>query len=155
MNDLQTLVARAGFRPRAGAYQTAIARMATTFGVQLPDGFPELWAFSDGMDGDGMAWLPLSAVEEYAPSFAGAFGYVPFADCDDSNPYVVCCREPLRGVVVHVFHDDEAQLICHGPRRFLELVAEARRDGAGVDRIAGDLAVCRRYGTSEAAAERL
>jgi hypothetical protein len=140
MHDLQTIAARAGFRRRPGANQAAIARTEAAFGVQLPDGFPELWAYSDGMDGDGIELLPLSAVAEYAPIFAGGFGYVPFADCNDSNPYAVCCREPLQGVVVHVFHDDEAQLVCRGLPRFLELVAEARQGDAGVGRIAGDLA---------------
>jgi hypothetical protein len=106
------------------------------FGVRLPDDFVALWAHADGAAGDGIDLLSLSAAGEYAGAFAGGIGYVPFTDCNVSNPYAVCCREPLRGVVAHVFHDDEPELVCRGLGRFLELVAAAR-EGGDVARVGG------------------
>jgi hypothetical protein len=153
MHPLPTLLDRSGFKPRAGGTPAAIAGVEAAFGVRLPDEFRELWALSDGMDGDGIELLPLSTVAAYAGAFGGGFGYVPFAECNDSNPYAVCCREPLRGVVAHVFHDDQARLVCRGLGRFLELVAEARESGE-VDRIEGDLAFDRPDRTAEDAAAR-
>jgi hypothetical protein len=135
--ELPTLLNRAGFTPERGASPAGIAQVEQAFGVVLPAEFAELWALSDGMSGDGMDLLALSDVEGYAEIF-GAAGYVPFADCNDSNPYAVCCREPLGGLVVHLSHDGDSQLVCRGLPRFLELVAEARVSG-DVDRIEGDL----------------
>src|SRR5262245_45358973 len=109
---LPALLNRAGFRPRAGAAPAAVAQVEAAFGVELPDEFAALWASSDGAAGDGIDLLSLSAAGEYSGAFSGGFGYVPFTDCNDSNPYVVCCHDPLRGVVAHVFHDDEPALVC-------------------------------------------
>lgn len=138
MADLSTLIDRAGFRRRVGAAPSAIARQGSVFQVRLPDEFVELWTLSDGMDGDGIEVLSLAGIEKYAGVFAGGFGYVPFTDTNDSNPYCFCCDGPLRGVVAHVCHDDEPELVCRGLRRFLELVAESKEHDT-VDRISGEL----------------
>lgn len=148
---LRDLAADAGFRPRAGATPAAIARTEVALGVRLPGEVADLWAFSDGMAGNGVELLSPAAVEQYAGVFLGGFGYVPLTDCNDSNPYAVCCENPLRGVVAHVFHDDEPQLVCRGLGRFLEFVAEARA-GGDVSRIDGDFAFDRPARTAEDAA---
>lgn len=137
--DLPTLCEQVGFQRRAGAAAGAIAQVEAAFGVQLPSEFIELWSLTDGMTGDGIDVLPLSEVEKYSDVFAGGFGYIPFTDCNDSNPYAVCCRDPLRGMILHVYHDAETEIVCRGLDRFLELVAAARVDGE-VDRIVGDMA---------------
>lgn len=136
---LPTLLRWADFQPRTGAAPAAIERVESVFGVRLPDDLAALWAYTDGAAGDGIDLLSPAAAEGYAAAFAGGFGCVPFTDCNDSNPYAVCCRDPLAGFVAHVFHDDAPALVCGSLGRFLELVAGAR-DGGDVDRIAGDLA---------------
>src|SRR5215217_8218394 len=140
MDELRAQLERAGFRISAAAAPTAIAQMASAFGVTLLDGFARLWAVSDGMRGEGIDILPLSAVSDYADIFEGGFGYLPFTDCNDSNPYAVCCRGPLRGKIVHIFHDDQSVVVCRDLDRFLELVIEARQSGDDVDRLPGDYA---------------
>jgi hypothetical protein len=140
MHDIIHLLHRAGFRGRLGADPETIARVEAAFGVTLTDDLRDLWTYSDGLAGDGIEILSLAGAEPYAGVFFGGFGYVPFTDCNDSNPYAVCCQEPLRWLVVHAFHDEEARLICRGVRRFLELVAETRAGGGDVDRIEGDFA---------------
>ncbi len=140
MSNFSSLLNAAGFQVREAAAGAAIARTESAFGVHLPDDFRAFWALSDGAAGDGIDILPLAAVDAYAAILTGGFRYVPFTDCNDSNPYAICCLGPLRGMVVHLFHDDEAHLICRGLTRFLELVAEARQGDGDVDRIAGDFA---------------
>jgi hypothetical protein len=85
-----------------------------------------------------MELLSLSGIEAYGNAFHGGFGYLPFTNGNDSNPYVLCCDGPLRGMIVHVFHDDEARLICREFARFLALVAEAHRNGEDVSLLDGD-----------------
>src|SRR5262245_15002001 len=126
MEDLIPLLNRAGFRGRRGADPDAIAQTEAAFGVTFTDDLRDLWTYSEGLAGDGVEILSLTGAMEYVTLFPGGFGYVPFTDCNDSNPYAVCCNEPLRWLVVHVFHDDEVRLVCRGLCRFLELVAEAR-----------------------------
>lgn len=140
MSSPRSLLADAGFRLRAGAGSGSLASLETAFAVKLADDLLVLWSLSDGADGDGMSLLTVVEAEGYAGCFPNGFGYVPFTECNDSNPYVICSNEPLRGAVVHVFHDDENQLVCHGLARFLELVVAARQADADVSQIAGDFA---------------
>jgi hypothetical protein len=118
-------------------------------GVELPAELFDLWSISDGLSGDGMDILSVAAAREYGAVFDSTFGYVPLTDCNDSNPYCVCCRDPLRGIITHVFHDGSPQLVCRGFGRFLEMVAAARRDGGDVARLEGDFAFDRPDRTPE------
>jgi hypothetical protein len=138
--DLSTLIDHAGFSRWAGAPTAAIGELEPVFGVELPTEFVEVWSLTDGATGDEINLLSLSEIKKYSGVWDGGFGYVPFTDCNDSNPYVVCCRAPLRGWVVHFYHDQESELVCRGFRRFFELVANARDNGE-VDRLMGDVAV--------------
>lgn len=141
--DLAELLAKAGFKPSRGATREDIARVEKLFGIELPDEFFRLWLYSDGLTSDGIDIASLPEIEKYAGIFPGGFDCVPFTDSNDSNPYAICCREPLRGFVVHIYHDDEPDLICRDWRRFLELVATVREndsDEEDVDRINGDFA---------------
>jgi hypothetical protein len=143
MDELQTLLDRAGLRPRGPATPAALADVEAAFGFRLPAEFVDLWSLADGMAGDGIDILPLDIAGQYATIFDSGLGYVPFTECNDSNPYSVCCRDPLRGVIAHVFHDGPPLLVCRSLGRFLELVAVARREGGEVDRLDGDFAIGR------------
>ncbi len=139
MQSLLSLANRAGFRLNDGASGEAFAELESALGVELPDEFRELWSSSDGMSGIGIDLVPLAVIGNYAGLFPAAIGYVPFSDCNDSDPYAICCNGPARGLIAHIFHDgDDPHLVCRGLRRFLELVAETRDGGGDVDRIAGD-----------------
>jgi hypothetical protein len=135
MPDLRSLLDRAGFRTGAPAEAAAIAELESSLGIQLPGELAELWQFSDGMQGEGIEILPVVSAQL---TFPEGFCYVPFAYCQDSNPYAVACRQPLRGAVIHICHDDDWSLVCRGLKRFLELVIEARQSGGDVDQIVGD-----------------
>ena len=138
MPDLRSLLDRAGFRSRGPAEDTAIAELESALDIRLPAELVELWKHSDGLDGDRMELLSVASAHGYAQIFAEGFCYVPFAYCQDSNPYAIACREPLRGAVIHICHDDEWSLVCQGLARFFELVIDARQRGDGVDQIVGD-----------------
>jgi hypothetical protein len=136
MPDLQSLLDRAGFRPRGPAADSAIAELESALDIRLPAEIVQLWRHSDGMEADGMELLPVASAQRF--TFAEGFCYVPFAYCQDSNPYAIACREPLVGTVIHICHDDDWSLLCRGLARFLELVGDARQRGEGMDQIAGD-----------------
>jgi hypothetical protein len=131
-----------GISPNAGASAGAIEEVERTCGVHFPQDFRDFYRASDGIDvpcnlhpatgkrrrgarlQEVVSILPLEQFAEYS-SFHGA-GYVPFMDCNDSDPYMLCCRETLNGFIVHLFHDNEPhlQLVCSSFSRFLELIAE-------------------------------
>lgn len=136
--DLAGLLRRAGFRSSNKAVPTRIPVVESAFGITFPDDFRELWTLSDGMSGDGIELMSLESVEKYVEMFRGGPSFIPFGDCNDSNPYVACCREPLRGMIAHIFHDDDPCLVCRGLPRFLELVTESCRDDSDVGRLVGD-----------------
>lgn len=125
---------------RTGATLHALARVEELFAVRLPDEFRQLYLTSDGfgLPSTGMRILPLAEIESYADAFADRFRYIPFTDSNDSNPYSICCPEPLVGFVAHVFHDDESRLVCRNLQRFFELLGEAIRSGGDADLLAGD-----------------
>ncbi len=147
MTRYAALFERLGATPGPPAEPAALARVQELFGVRLPDEFRELYLAADGLAVPDLHFevIPLSQVETYAGVLKECFGYVPFTEHNDSNPYAVCCREPLTGFVVHLHHDDETVLACRSLGRFLDLLAERRRQvpaaGAGEDEeeAAGDL----------------
>jgi len=144
--DFPSLLSQAGYHLCAGAAPKAIAALEAVYKVSLPDEFKELWSLTDGVADVELEILSLDGIQKYAAAFDtffGDFGYVPFTDSNDSNPYSMVCRGPLRGMIVHIFHDDQPVLVCRSLRRFFELVAAQRyeRNERDVARLAGDLAV--------------
>lgn len=141
-HDLASLLSRAGFQRNPGASTAAVARIERAFRVTLPEDFRSLYSLADGASGKRIELLSLSRIEDYSEVFDTPFGYVPFTDSNDSNPYAICCDGPLRGIVVHVFHDSESKLICRGLQRFFELIADVEAD-EDPSEIEGDWAVAR------------
>jgi hypothetical protein len=146
---------------RDGASAARLGRLEQKLGVRLPADFRELYLLSDGLEVAGLAldFFDVERIEACAGQFGARLGHVGFADRNDSNPYTLCCNEPVRGLVVHVHHDDQSQVICWGLSRFLELVAErlARSQGTAeddteedqLDFIGGDLTLNVRERTEE------
>jgi hypothetical protein len=72
--------------------------------------------------------LPLNLVADYVEAFHSfgipCWGYFPFTDSNDSNPYCVCLAGPVAGYVVRVFHDDTAAIAYRSLRSFLRTLLE-------------------------------
>jgi hypothetical protein len=166
MSGVKAFFEAVGVEPEGGVSKGRLDQLEETLEVKLPADFRELYGLADGLavDGGSMEFLDVERIEDYAGAFSAAFGYVAFAECNDSNPYALCCNGPLRGVVAHLYHDDESKLVCRDLGRFLDLVAEraARiRAAAGsededevseanrLDDIGGDLAFAVRERTAE------
>ncbi len=149
IDDLPTLLKSAGFHLRTGANASSLDRLESLLELRLPAEFSQLYSLSDGADSHGLQLYPVSEIEGYADVFEGGLGYVPFTDSNDSNPYSICCNDPMRGMIVHVFHDDESPLICRGLGRFFDLIIEARQRGTDVGFIEGDFAFDRRERTAD------
>jgi SMI1 / KNR4 family (SUKH-1) len=153
MDDLRAFFHTVGAAPNPGATAAELDAFEARTGPSLP---PQLRAFykstngltiGDGWPAARMKILPLAEVMPYVEGMRlcgipQVWGYFPFTDCNDSNPYCVCCNGPLRNRVVHVFHDDVAALKFWNLGRFLDAVAAALvskgEDHPQVDRLPGE-----------------
>jgi hypothetical protein len=135
MNRYAALFDGLGATTRPGADPAALAHAEKVLAIRLPEEVRELYRATDGLvipDLD-LEFEPLSRIERYAGFLTKAFGYFPFTDCNDSNPYTICCDEPLTGFVVHLYHDDAPVLACRSLGRFLELLVERRQQMLAAD----------------------
>jgi hypothetical protein len=103
-------------------------------GLSLPEPIVRLYEASNRLNIDkvGLKFLPLEGVKKYIEGFqrlqvTERWGYFPFTDANDFNPYCVCCNEPLAGKIVHVFHDDSARLDFGGLETFVAAVLKLAR----------------------------
>jgi len=153
MDDLRSFFRTVGAAPNPGATAAELDAFEARMGLSLP---PQLRAFYGSTNGltIGDVWpanrmkiLPLAEVMPYVECMRQygvpqVWGYFPFTDCNDSNPYCVCCNGPLRNRVVHVFHDDVAVLKFWDLGRFLDAVAAAvvskGKDYPQVDKLPGE-----------------
>jgi hypothetical protein len=154
MNRYTTLLDSLGATTKPGADPAALAHAEEVLAVRLPEEIRELYRTTDGLviPDLSLEFEPLSKIEGYAGVLTKGFGYFPFTDCGDSNPYAICCDEPLTGFVVHLYHDDEPVLACRSLGRFLDLLVERRKQmlatdeeeredlDVGIDRLEDDLA---------------
>jgi hypothetical protein len=160
MDDLRAFFHTVGATPNPGATAAELDAFETRTGLSLPPQLRAFYGATKGLtiDGDGSryvsvrpaAWmeiLPLAKVMPYVEGMRRdgiprVWGYFPFTDCNDSNPYCVCCNGPLRNRVVHVFHDDVAGLKFWELGRFLDAVAAAvvskGEDNPQLDRLRGE-----------------
>jgi hypothetical protein len=144
----------------------------TSTGLSLPPQVRAFYGATNGLtiDGDSSryvtnmrpaAWMeiqPLAKVTQYVEGMRRfgipqVWGYFPFTDCNDSNPYCVCCNGPLRNRVVHVFHDDVARLKFWELGLFLDAVAAAvvsrGEDHPELDRLPGEYTPDREHRTED------
>ena len=96
-----------------------LPRVEKAFGVSIPDGFRELWMLSDGMSGDGIDLLSLSAVEDYADVFAVKIeldlGWLAYAKVD---PVQYIKKYSGRVISCHL-KDFDAKIASDVPQRKL------------------------------------
>jgi hypothetical protein len=160
MDDLRAFFHAVGAAPKPGATPAELDAFEARTGLSLPPQLRAFYGATNGLTIDGggsryvsmrpAAWmkiLPFAEVMQYVEGMRRygipqVWGYLPFTDCNDSNPYCVCCNGPLRNRVVHVFHDDVARLKFWELDRFLDAVAAAvvsrGQDPPEVDRLPGE-----------------
>jgi len=160
MDDLQAFFHAVGAAPNPGATAAELDRFEARTGLSLPSQLRAFYGSANGLTIDGggsryvsvrpAAWMEMLPLAEVMPYIEGmrrygfpqVWGYFPLTDCNDSNPYCVCCKGPLRNRVVHVFHDDVADLKFWDLGRFLDAVATAVASrGTGhprLDRLPGE-----------------
>jgi hypothetical protein len=133
MDDLRAHFHAVGAALTPGATATELDAFEARTGLSLPPQLRAFYGSTNGLTIDGggrMKILPLAEVMPYVESMREygipqVWGYFPFTDFNDSNPYCVCCNGPLRNRVVHVFHDDVAELKFWDLGRFLGALAAA------------------------------
>jgi hypothetical protein len=118
--------------PRARAWQRRLCEIRT--GLSLPTEAHGLWSRSNGFTIERpnvRLWVhPLKKCLEYHRGLKDfgipqRWGYFPFADANDSNPFCICCRPPLRGYIVRVCHGDSADVVYRNFDSFLQALATA------------------------------
>jgi hypothetical protein len=100
-----------------GAIESQIIEVQDTTGLAFPDDYRRFIAESDGLlfETQSVKILSLKESLEYFKclrkfGLTQTWGYFPISDNEDSNPWCICCKEPLAGYIVRVAHDDGAQL---------------------------------------------
>jgi hypothetical protein len=149
MDDLRAFFHAVGAAPNPGATAEELDAFEARTGLSLPPQVRDFYGSTNGLTIESGGWMKILTLAEVMPYVAGeampfvggvrhdgipeVWGYFPFTDCNDSNPYCVCCSGPLRNRVVHVFHDDVPRLKFWDLGRFLDAVATAVA-GKGEDR---------------------
>lgn len=105
--------------------------------LSVPDVLKEIYSACDGIiiEAGVLEVLSLRGSLTYLQGLRNAgipprWGYMPFVDNFDSNPWCVCCAEPLAGYVVRVAHDDSATIMFRSPISFLAAIQDLRRAGS-------------------------
>ena len=154
---IHDLLASLGVQAPPGVTAAALNAFEADTRLRLPESVRALYAACDGavLPQGRLRILPLAGVREHVRGFRDfgipeRWGYLPFTDDNDSDPFCVCCAPPLTGYVVQVLHDDGAAIKFRSLGRFLAalhgFVAEGGRDLYGLPsdfdneaRTAGDI----------------
>jgi hypothetical protein len=128
MADYYKFLQQAGVQRRPGATVQQIAAVEATAKLTLPAEVKTFFTESDGCSIDD--WLKILSLYEALELAEGMasfgipkrWGYFPLTEAYDSNPYCLCCKEPLTGWIVHVYHDDVAALQFRNFPAFLETI---------------------------------
>jgi hypothetical protein len=136
MNRFTTWFDSLGATTKPGADPAAVTRAENMLNVRLPEEVRELYLTTDGLEIPdlGVNFQPLFRIVNYAGHLTKGFGYFPFMDCNDANPYAICCDEPLTGFVALLYHDDSPVLSCRSLDRFFDLLVEKRRQVLAMDK---------------------
>jgi hypothetical protein len=142
MNILEQIIV-AGFEPIPGATVKELAELESQTGLALPASLRELLCATNGLEIDA-GGLKLMSVDESLRMWDGMrefgvppiWGYLPIVDACDSNPFCVCCKGPLTGRVVHVFHDDAPRLEFSSVETLLAAIFQlVRQEDWDIDRL--------------------
>jgi hypothetical protein len=128
---LREFLESVGAECAAGASGHDIASFEEKSGLSLPDNVRDVWTASNGMViKNGLRRMKLMALSECLEALQGmkqygipqTWGFFPFTDTNDSNPYCICCNEPVRGYIARVFHDDTSKIAFRDLGAFLDAI---------------------------------
>lgn len=161
MDSMKNLLEAVNAEASPGATEVDIDAFEGQTGLVLPESLHALYIQSDGavLSEGEMKILPLATIQEqmvgvHRWGFLELWGYFPFTDNNDSNPFCVCCNAPLTGYIVQVPHDDTAAIKFRSLGSFLAALQqfvdedywdlhEMPSEFEGPDRTAQDIAVGR------------
>lgn len=161
MSDITDLLAELNAEAVPGVAEADLDTFENETGLRLPQSVRTLYTTCDGavLNEGLLRILPLASVREHVYGLRNfgipqRWGYFPFTDNNDSNPFCVCCAPPLTGYVVQVSHDDSAAIKFRSLDSFLlalrEFVTEDEWDlyempseFDGEARTAGDIEIAR------------
>lgn len=132
MNDFRAFAQSDFVELQPGATASELSAFEARSGLSLPSQLRTFYQLSNGatvLQGEMIILSLAEALSQFRDmreyGVPQAWGYFPFADCNNSDPYCVCCSDPVRGRIVQVFHDDAAQLRFSNISRFLDATAGA------------------------------
>jgi hypothetical protein len=115
--SFRNLLTKLGLEADAPADPAEIARFENRNKRKVPKELAEVLAISNGrvFRENNLRMLTLEESQEWLTVWDDGelprdWGYVPFAEDYESNVFAVCANSPLKGMVVRVLHDDDAQL---------------------------------------------
>ncbi len=155
MSGIADLLAKLHAETAPGVTGADLDTFETATGLRLPENVRLLYKNCNGasLSKGIQRILSLEGVRGYVYGFRNfgipqRWGYFPFTDNNDSNPFCVCCASPLIGYVVLVSHDDSAAIKFRSLESFLAAqggatggrdLYELPSDFAGEARTAADL----------------
>jgi len=152
-----------GVSANAGASRNSIETFERQCRCHLPDEFQAFYLLCDGIGFDDFASqiLPLDKVERLKCELEEfgirrSWDYVPFTEDNTSNPVCVCCRDPLAGYIVQVFHDDSPKIKWRNLASLIgKMPAQLERDEFEFESVPADFSEPERSEADTAAARKL
>lgn len=102
--------------------------------LSLPQSFRSLYEGSNGLTIPKLqlSFYPIDAILQcfdgmHSVLGTDPFGWLPFTDARDSDPYAICCSPPLCWRIAHVRHDDVASLDFGDLESFLAALMKQAR----------------------------
>jgi hypothetical protein len=137
MTTIAQFVQHAGIQCTQSATPEELSQFETASRLSLPAPVREFYAATNGCyieqpAGVGMTILSLAEALKFVQGMENfgipaQWGYFPFTDTNDSNPYCVCCNSPVQGWIAHVYHDDVAELQFRSIESFLTAITDVVR----------------------------
>ncbi len=131
MSSISDLLAELDADAASGVAEADLDTFENEMGLRLPRSVRALYTTCNGavLNEGLLQILPLAGVRKHLYGLRNfgipqRWGYFPFTDNNDSNPFCVCCAAPLTGYVVQVFHDDSAAIKFRSLDRFLVALRE-------------------------------
>lgn len=129
-----------------GAAEAEITQVENASKLKFPPSYREFISLSDGyfFKDQGVSVLSLTESLKYFQGLrefglTQRWGYFPILDNNDSNPWCLCCSEPIEGYIVQVFHDDSAKIKFRNLDSFIAAIqGSERNDALMLDDLPGD-----------------
>lgn len=134
------------FANKRGASESQILEAEASTGLKFPVSYKNFIRKSNGLllTKQEVTILSLEKSLDYFVMLRDAgitqtWGYFPILDNEDSNPWCMCCKNPLTGYIVQVMHDDAAQIKFRNIESFVSAIdLSDRNDASLLDDLDGD-----------------